>query len=1046
MAKKLIKNYRFSPGATPSGYAVIPGKWDLSHILLITNITRGVILFNFADTANTGATITFKPGGQPTNTGDTSVVTYGSTYLEDSKVDGTAAIQNTITGMGETYVYFTGVDTSSYSANDKISIFVEENYVYTRPWSDFGTDAIERARVAGPVAQIDADFEYGLQGTKWQSVELIGQYPSVYEVAGLDLTASGNANVTIQTSIVSGSPTLIQVNSYPIVHNLKANDPFTVQQLNPVITGYDRAQGSSLVYANVDIYNWTYYSKYNRVANVGDTAGTTIHSPRTLIRKGGFFSGASLPVNFVESDGASPSLIKVTTNTPHGFTPGMPVLIAADSTYNTNQLQYLPGAYNANAITSATTFTFYARGVIAAANVLPSSSTNKISLYARPDGFFVHRPGDGGVILGTGSPVHGASAQRQSKKYFRYQSGKGLLYTTGVLFAPNYNITAIGTAGGTISGTTITISTDVPHGLQAGAVIRVVGVATSGYDNQYTVDTVLDSLRITVFAAPPGGSLGSSSGAVTAVPKMFVYQWTGSAIRTGPHDDANGMFWEYDGQYFNVVKRTSTLQLAGTATFTPNSNNITGVATKWTQQLKIGDRVVIKGMVHKIAYITSDTNISVSPDYRGAFTTAGNYIWKVQENRVTQSDFNMDTADGSSGIANPSGFKMDPNFMQMVGIQFTWYGAGFMDFMVRGHDANFIICHRLKQNNINITASMRTANLPVRYEVINESSQGIVTLKSSMNSSSTDPINVDIVDFLPSSGYVYIDYELIRYTGVSRSSTPWPQLTGLTRSAAMPQFVGEESGALTNFYGAPATTHSIGAGIELVAVTATPTMSHWGSSYIMDGGFDFDRGYSFSYTASGVSVGSNVTALFGIRLSPSASNGITGDLGARELLNRAQLLLEGIDVISPPGFDSTANSSIVVTGILNPGNYYDATSWTPLNSQLLGNQPSFTQVDIAPTFTGGYDSGYAQVGVQGWGQEAIPGEKIFEFTTALNSAAKLDLTGIKELTQSAVGGRGTFPNGPDTLYINIGINPNTLANTAIVGNVSVTLRWAEAQA
>ena len=35
----------------------------------------------------------------------------------------------------------------------------------------------------------------------------------------------------------------------------------------------------------------------------------------------------------------------------------------------------------------------------------------------RPDSFFIHRPYDGGVQLGTGGPQHGAQAIRQSKKY-----------------------------------------------------------------------------------------------------------------------------------------------------------------------------------------------------------------------------------------------------------------------------------------------------------------------------------------------------------------------------------------------------------------------------------------------------------------------------------------------------------------------------------------------------------------------------------------------------------------------------------------------------
>jgi hypothetical protein len=42
----------------------------------------------------------------------------------------------------------------------------------TRPY-DFGTDAIERQRVSLGQSLIDADFEYGLQATKWQSYNFL---------------------------------------------------------------------------------------------------------------------------------------------------------------------------------------------------------------------------------------------------------------------------------------------------------------------------------------------------------------------------------------------------------------------------------------------------------------------------------------------------------------------------------------------------------------------------------------------------------------------------------------------------------------------------------------------------------------------------------------------------------------------------------------------------------------------------------------------------------------------------------------------------------
>lgn len=1031
MAKKQIKKYTFSPGAANSGYVVLEGKQDQYKILLITNVTRGVILYNFADTINTPITVSFKPGGIKTTSADTSVVTYDDVPVGSGTV-GSAVIQNT-PGQGETTITF-GISTVGMSASDQLSIFVEESYQMVRAWNDFGTDAIERQRVANPQSQIDADFEYGLQATKWQGFELVNQYPSVYEIPGSELTVtaitSDNATISLITVTTSGS------------HGLSVNDPITIQGLDVNASGFTRAQGTTIL-ASGSGSTFTYYAKGQVTPLTG--GGGSILSPRTLIRKGGFYSGASLPVSTFASNGGTPSSITITFNSTHGFVPGMPLLIGGSPTYNSNQFTNLIGSYYANSIPTPSSVEFTARGTVTISGTVVPDGSNLLKVYTRNDGFFTHRPGDGGVLMGTASPVHGASTTRQSKKYFRYQSGKGLLYTTGVLFAPNYDITSIVIQNPPAQSAGIAIlriTTAIPHGCQVGAVVRVTGcvdsLSSSGFNAQYTVTGVVSDVAIDVLAAQ---NLVGSAADIAQVPKLYMYQWHGSCIRTGPHDDANGMFFEYDGNYFNVVKRTSTLQLAGTVTFTPDQNTLTGVGTLWTNQLKIGDRVVIKGMVHKVNYITSATSISVTPDYRGSVTTSGNYMWKVQEIRVKQPDFNYDPADGTG----PSGYKMDPNHMQMVGIQFTWYGAGFMDFMVRGPDGNFIILHRMKQNNVNVTASMRSANLPVRYEVNNEASNGVVQLKTT-GGIGPDVTSCSVSDatFLPDSGFIYMNYELIKYESINRNDLPYPILNSLTRCAAANVFIG---GSYRTIHGRPdqPTLHGSGSGIELVSQTASPNMSHWGSSYIMDGGFDLDRGYAFSYTRAPSILTSTTSTTFGIRLAPSASNGLTGDLGVRELLNRAQLLLQNIDVTvgNAAVTDSVrtgvsasavieANSAILVQGILNPSNYTDSETWSALNSTTNGNQPSFTQIATSPTFSSG--------------STASPGEKIFEFIASPGQLNQLDLTGIKELTQSAVGGRGTFPNGSDTLYINVSLYPTATTPPRVMGNVSLTLRWNEAQA
>jgi len=58
MAKKLVYNYTFTPGAPGAGTIVAKGNWKGRSLQLITNITSGEIIFNFADPA-LGATTTY---------------------------------------------------------------------------------------------------------------------------------------------------------------------------------------------------------------------------------------------------------------------------------------------------------------------------------------------------------------------------------------------------------------------------------------------------------------------------------------------------------------------------------------------------------------------------------------------------------------------------------------------------------------------------------------------------------------------------------------------------------------------------------------------------------------------------------------------------------------------------------------------------------------------------------------------------------------------------------------------------------------------------
>jgi hypothetical protein len=115
------------------------------------------------------------------------------------------------------------------------------------------------------------------------------------------------------------------------------------------------------------------------------------------------------------------------------------------------------------------------------------------------------------------------------------------------------------------------------------------------------------------------------------------------------------------------------------------------------------------------------------------------------------------------------------------------------------------------------------------------------------------------------------------------------------------------------------------------------------------------------------------------------------------------------------------------------------TSVTAVTTRTLGattvRRISFTQnsnTTIAAAATLTFQFGDSQY--------ALPGEQVFSFLSQPGATNSLNLEKLKELTTTAIGGRGAFPNGPDVLAINI----YKVSGTAVPAGL--ILRWGEAQA
>ena len=653
--------------------------------------------------------------------------------------------------------------------------------------------------------------------------------------------------------------------------------------------------------------------------------------------------------------------IQVSFPAAHGFVPGDTVTSIISSTDTGAQLA--AGAFFVEQVPTLNTLRYTARTAGTINNTLTGS------LYGRPDSFYIHRPFDGGVQLGTASASHGAGAVRMSKKYIRYQSGKGVMYNTGALFAPSYDIQSL-TATGTAIGSIITLTTDdVDHGCQVGAQITISGVTTTGYNGVYTVSDIITERKLGVVATQV---LASTTADLGNPCQMSIRTWHGSTVRSGIFDEQNGMFWQYDGLRMAVGRRSSTFQVAGVINIPAGSNQVTGINTRFLSQLTAGDRIVIRGMTHVVSTITSDTELTVTPSYRGVANGVQVKLCKVQDIIVPQEEWNIDPCNGSG----PSGYNIDITKMQMIGIQHTWYGAGFIDFMLRGGDGNYVFVHRFRNSNVNTEAYMRTGNQPVRYEVINEGAKG--RLSAAMNSTQTTiPLSTSDAYWFPTAGTVYIGNEMIRYTGNNGTS-----LTGCTRSA---QTVVFQAGSQRTFTGGEASAYNAGTGVILISNTITPNISHWGSAFMIDGQFDNDRGYIFNYAATGINISVEKVTAFLMRLAPSVSNAQTGDLGDKELLNRAQLLLSSLAITS----DAVAGGGgIVIEGVINPINYpEDPTkiTWTGLNSQAAGGQPSFAQIALGGSVTWSGNASTSTATIQGAFTTSITAKSFAPITTNITA-------------------------------------------------------------
>jgi hypothetical protein len=990
MARRMIEKvyYTFNP---QTNTITIPRIVRQDRLMLITNTTAGTVIYNFAD--NTLNAASFSITGASTANPQTVIV----------------------------LKYNCG----AMSSTDSLAIIVDEE-AEVMTFTETLLDPVNKLRVAAPQSLIDTDFEYGIQGSKWEALVLAGNYPSFFSK-----NTGGNSFDTVSIVGDGASPfSTVTVNvSFPQT-SLQVGDIISIQE-----STNNLAEGTfPVTYVSADGYTFAYKASGIVSGNIKDGTLTTVSG-------GGIYDSAHIPGGTTAtglnswtafSDGAANSTITVITPTAHGLLPGQPILIG-----NQNALCSIQGQYRIISTPNPSTFKF-----LAGTTITNPVTTTGTGLYAKPNGYVQHRPFDGGVILSTQDNVCGTRVVRQTRRYFRYQSGKAIQFSTGSKFTPTYDVDSISAANYVAGNQTVTVTTIQDHGLQPGAQVLVEGLTTAGsynpWNGLFTVATTPGPNSLTYVMTLTQNMLATDAAPGGIDVKLTAATWTGAATRCGLFTDQNGFFFEYDGQYMYAVRRFSKKELYGQVAVTQYSNVVTGTGTRFRKQLLVGNQIVIKGANYTVIEINSDTQLKIAPAYKGTSNPNTRYIL-TQEIRVPQTQWNVDRMDGTG----PSQYKLDPTKMQMVYIDYTWYGAGFIRFGFRTTEGNILYCHKMANNNVNTEAYMRSGNLPARYEAINSPffNAKLVSGGSGVVGSKLDPTEilmyVNDISYWPTSGYLIIkddqNTEICSYTitNTAYNVTAQGYAININRRQPMTTYIAGVATTLTgtsssvNFL--PDSSIANGTGnaqvsVQTITNTCAPVISHWGSSVIMDGRFDNDKNFIFTagmqrfmQIAGSGSVTANIS-------SKSASGGT------------ATLVVSGTNNVQQ-GYSMTVSGVNTTAIITNKALTSTIATLTTAGAHNLIAGQTVTIAGVDTTFNGTYTI------------QSVPTTNTFTYNKAAVNVVSTAVNSPSAIVTESSTFNGTFTvTGVSGQNITYSIsNTNTIASSLVTPNGTVTQTFGSQQ-
>jgi hypothetical protein len=651
------------------------------------------------------------------------------------------------------------------------------------------------------------------------------------------------------------------------------------------------------------------------------------------------------------------------------------------------------------------------------------------SMFPRADGIVAHRAFDGGVEM-LASTNANAQLIRQTRRYFRYQSGKGLQMSEAVNFTGIFSLEDLSR-----EGFIVTARSRKNHRMSIGTLVTITNAEPSSWNGRYEVLSIPSSTEFTFdirnkiinnqlpyIYSPENVPTGTTA---TGFPSFTVKNWTNCTIKVGMFDDQNGLFFEYDGSDLYCVRRNSTKQISGTSKVRFNNAQITGINTKFLTQLNINEFIAIRGQSYKVVEIDSDTDIYVQPPYRGVDSDTA-IISKIIDYKVKQGEWSIDNCDGTGS----SGYNLDVTKGQMIFIDYAWYGLGKVRFGFRTVRGEIVYVHEIIHNNFNEEAYLRSGNLPGRYEIINTGKPsyvpGLMHWGTSVIMDGRFDSDKAYLFTAPGNQMTFNGATLLDFSGnvVNRFNT-YSVWNGSTYQRSYLILATNKQSTVLNI---KPSTLLVGSNLQSGTRTVGNTVyvnSTQTNVYI-------DRQptsnlSNVSYTIGTSSVDYPLTAgipLISLRLSPSVDNGRQGSLGAREIINRMQLTLDSIGILSTHDVEIR----LLLNGFPTSKTWSQVTQ--PSLSQILLHNKNDTVIGGTPVYN---------FRVSGGSADSTGKRSSNNVTVNLNELATLG--------NSIIGGDGVFPDGPDILTV-VAFYVDNLSDITSAKPFTITGRvtWTESQA